>query len=71
MRTVGSRTSASCCVCSFKASELEGSGINKTVLEIGQLSSLLLGLLPLQFFVRLARLFEVHPDVTSHASRRC
>lgn len=43
------------------------SAVNKIVLEIGCSSS---GALPLQFSVRQTRLFEVHPDVTSHANRR-
>lgn len=54
----------------LRGSGLEGSGISKSVWEMGKLSSLPLGLLPLQFFVRLMRPFEVHPDVTSLAERR-
>lgn len=53
----------------FRGLGLEGNGINRTVLEMGKLYSFPLGLLPLQFFVRLMRLFEVHPDVTSLADR--
>jgi len=52
----------------FRGSGLEGNGINKTVGD-RQVVLLPLGLLPLQFFVRLVRLFEVHPDVTSLADR--
>lgn len=54
----------------FRGSKLEGSGINKIVLGIGQLDLLQLVLLPLQFCIRLAKYFEVHPDVTNRANRR-
>lgn len=53
----------------LRGSGLEGSGISKSVWEMGKLHSSPLGLLPLQFFVRLMRPFKVHPDVTSLAER--
>lgn len=52
-----------------RGSELEGNGLSQTVLEMGRLWPVPRGLLPLQFFVRLTRLFEAHPDVTSLADR--
>lgn len=47
--------------------ESQDSAVSKIVFEIGCSSS---RALPLQFSVRPTRLFEVHPDVTSHANRR-
>lgn len=53
----------------LRGSGLEGGGISKSVWAMGKLCSFPLGLLPLQFFVRLVRPFEVHPYVSSLAER--